>query len=539
MNAVSKNKADVIIVGSGLAGLACALSLAPRPVTIITKTISLAGGSSWWAQGGIAAAIGPGDSPVLHAADTLAAGGGLSDPVSVRDLTGEASQGVQWLLDQGIQLDRTSSGTLSLSREAAHQSARVVHAGGDATGKVVMEGIIQRVLDTPSIRVITDTFVDELICDDNGVRGVVAFSNQLGRHCQSARHVVLATGGIGSLWSHTTNPVEATGDGLAMAARAGAKLADLEFVQFHPTALDGDSTDGQTSLPLLTEALRGAGATLLDESGIRFMLDEHESAELAPRDVVSRAIYRRVRNGGRVFLDLRPILTAGNGYAFPHAMAIAGQNGFDPATEALPVTPAAHYHMGGVATDRDGRSSVAGLWACGEAAATGVHGANRLASNSLLEALAYSRRVAYAIKAEESISRPSAEAVHWHQPKLPQIAAESLRAIADAARTVMSQQVGILRSGPRLKSAHKKLSQLQGEFDALVPDGGSNKQGDFLLHRHWGETRNQLLVARLVTLAALRREDSRGAHFRDDFPLPRARWCHRQALTIEALVESH
>jgi L-aspartate oxidase len=442
-------------------------------------------------------------------------------------LTEESAQGLQWLREQGVAFDQMPGGALSLAREAAHQAARVVHAGGDATGKVLIQTIIDRVLEAPSIRILTDTFADELITDGTRVFGLVVDSAQFGRQQLHAPHVVLATGGIGSLWLHTTNPIEATGDGLAMAARAGAELADLEFVQFHPTALAGDHD--QTSLPLLTEALRGAGATLIDDAATRFMPAEHEAAELAPRDIVARAIYQRIRDGRRVYLDLRPVIAAGKSDAFPQALAVARQYGFDPETGPLPVTPAAHYHMGGVATDHKGRTSVAGLWACGEVAATRVHGANRLASNSLLEALIYARRVAMCITAEDNttVELQSPRQVSRIRTQRSAGARAVLHSILHAVRTVMSDQVGILRSGRDLETAVSTLQDLQRRFDMAARECDSA--------RLWGETRNSLLVARLVTLAALRREESRGAHFRHDFPIARELWCRHQGMTITAL----
>ena len=539
MSSSVKNETEVVIIGSGLAGLTCALALAPRPVTVITKTSSVAGGSSWWAQGGIAAAVGAGDSPVLHAADTIAAGAGLSDPTGVQELTEESAQGLQWLLDQGVRFDRTASGSLSLLKEAAHRSARVIHGGGDATGRVVIQTIVKRIIDTPSIRVLTDTFVVDLITDKNHVQGVVAFNAELGRHYHFAPHIVLATGGIGSLWLHTTNPMEASGDGLAMAARAGARMADLEFMQFHPTALAGDLEDSKTSLPLLTEALRGAGALLIDDLGVRFMLDKHEAAELAPRDVVARAIDQHVRDGHSVYLDLRPVVASANNDSFPQALAVAKQYGFDPASEALPVTPAAHYHMGGVATDRDGQTSIAGLWACGEVATTGVHGANRLAGNSLLEALTYARRVAAAIAVDGIAKKRSHKLVlaRLNEPILGREDTAALRSISHAAKAVMSRRVGILRSGVDLASASETLNDLQCELDNIACCRGWGDYANPDLVRLWAETRNCLLIARLVTLAALQREESRGAHYREDYPLPRAHWCRHQTMTIDALRE--
>ncbi len=528
MNSNHEIEADVVVVGSGLAGLVCALSLAPKSVTVITKTASVAGGSSWVAQGGIAAAIGPGDSPKLHAADTIAAGAGLSDATRVEKLTEESAGGLRWLRELGVPFDLDVGGGLSLAREAAHSVARVVHANGDATGKALISTIVKRVEEAPSIRVLTDTFADEIITDGSSVAGLIAYNKKHGLHVHRAPHIVLASGGVGVLWLHTTNPNEATGDGLAMAARAGAELSDLEFMQFHPTALADDVITG--CMPLLTEALRGAGATLIDETGIRFMQSEHEAAELAPRDVVARAIYRRIRSGGRVYLDLRPVLASGRGNLFPQALATARQYGLDPKTEALPITPAAHYHMGGVVTDSDGRTTVKGLWACGEVATTGVHGANRLASNSLLEALAYARRVASCITKSDRVELISRELGSLHIPEVGSLsrASENLEAIIKSLRLTMTRYVGVFRSGTDLKVACAELEDLQRQFDAVLRCRDAA--------RTWGECRNLLLIARLVTRAALQREESRGAHFRVDYPLSRDEWCHRQAMTTQSLL---
>lgn len=530
---------EVIVVGSGLAGLVCALALAPRPVTLITKTSSLAGGSSLRAQGGIAAAIGPGDSPEKHAADTLSAGAGLSDPEQVRQMTRDSANCLQWLLGQGVPFDRALDGTLSLALEAAHTTPRVVHAGGDATGLILMNSLIERVVESSSINVLQDTFVQDLLANDGRVHGLVSFSSSEGWTARRTQSVVLATGGIGTCWWHTTNPVEATGDGLAMAARAGATLADLEFVQFHPTALAVNQTNSGASLPLLTEALRGAGALLLDEAGTRFMLAEHAAAEMAPRDVIARAIHQRMRSGQRVFLDLRPVLSAGLGPSFPQVIAAAASAGFDPNCEPLPVLPAAHYHMGGVQTDRYGRTSVDGLWACGEVAMTGVHGANRLASNSLLEALTYALRVASDIENNSSPRRKN----HMRTPIIPRIPPEmtrdKLQSIEDAMRKLMSQKVGILRSGVELQAACSELSDMDAQLTAQSEQHAARSRPGNELVRTYGEIRNRLLVARLVTLAALRREESRGAHHRDDFPTVKLDWQHHQASTAEALLEAH
>lgn len=536
---MSETSDEIIVVGSGLAGLVCALAMAPRAVTLITKTSSLAGGSSLWAQGGIAAAVGQDDSPESHAADTVLAGAGLSDPGCVRQLTNESADSLQWLLEHGIRFDRTLDGALELAHEAAHRVPRVVHAGGDATGLNVMQSLIERVAESSSIRVLQDTFVYDLLVSNGEIRGLVTFNQTDGWTRHRTSKVVLATGGIGTTWWHTTNPVEATGDGLAMAARAGATLADLEFVQFHPTALAVDQTSSGASLPLLTEALRGAGALLLDEAGTRFMVAEHAAAEMAPRDVIARAIHQRTRSGKRVFLDLRPVLSVGLGSSFPQAIAAAAKAGFDPDYEPLPVSPAAHYHMGGVQTDRYGRTSVSGLWACGEVATTGVHGANRLASNSLLEALTYALRVVSDIQSTSTPRHANFLPIPTTPEILPMTARNELQSIEDGARKLMSQKVGILRSGIDLQDAYSGLAKLETQLTAVSVQRAPNSEPASELVRTYGEIRNRLLVARLVTLAALRREESRGAHHRDDFPNAMLDWQHRQAMTVDALLEAH
>ena len=520
---------DAIIVGSGIGGLVCALSLAPRSVTVVTKTARLDGGSSVWAQGGIAAAIGPGDSPAAHAADTVAAGAGLSDAAQAQHLTEAGVAAIDWLIEEGVPFDRDTSGQLMLGKEAAHGLPRIVHAGGDATGYVLMQSLIGRVRETPSITVLEDTFAYDLVVDKGRVCGILTFSAAEGWVLHQAPTVVVATGGIGMAWWHTTNPREATGDGLAMAARAGALLADLEFMQFHPTALAVEAQNDGASLPLLTEALRGAGALLLDADGQRFMASEHPDAELAPRDIVARAIFERTRAGQAVLLDIRPALAGEHGGAFPTAVKFARQAGFDPFNEPLPVTPAAHYHMGGIAIDQRGRTSLGGLWACGEVATTGIHGANRLASNSLLEALVFARDVANDIHDRDV---HAIKDVNAPMPKIPSaVRQDRIDAIVTEARDMMTQHVGIQRDGDGLATASHSLEALAQEL-AELPKG----QGSDTNVRAYGEARNLVLVSRLVAIAALQRTESRGAHCRRDFPAPDPAWRHSQSLTIDKLA---
>jgi L-aspartate oxidase len=525
---------DVIVVGSGMAGLITALSLAPRPVTLITKTPQLESGSSLWAKGGIAAAIGPGDTPEDHARDTLSAGAGLSDPARTLDLTREAAASLRLLVNEGVPFDRAVDGTLELAREAAHGRPRIVHAGGDATGRVMMAALIERVRRTPSITVLDNTFAQDLLVQDGVVRGLLAFEEEHGWMCRYASHVVLATGGIGMAWWHTTNPAESTGDGLAIAARAGAELTDLEFMQFHPTALAVDADNGGTKLPLLTEALRGAGALLVDDSGRRFMQTIHPDAELAPRDVVARAIEQQMSAGHRVFLDLQPVIESGKAEMFPEAVEACRSAGLDPAKEVVPVVPAAHYHMGGVQVDGDGRSTLEGLWACGEVANTGVHGANRLASNSLLEAVVYARRVAAGIVASR-LSHDKRPAPVPAIPNVPPPAiAHELDALVTATRRTMSRHVGIVRSGHGMRQSLSALKTLERRLETLVAAPGRLPPVFESVMRR-GEADNLLLVARLVSQAALDREESRGAHYRTDFPDSVAGWRRHQSTTLAPL----
>ncbi|HEV7368186.1 L-aspartate oxidase [Arenibaculum sp.] len=520
---IAVREAGAIVLGSGLAGLTAALALAsvptPAPVLVLTKTAGLAGGSSLWAQGGVAAALGPGDGPADHAADTVAAGAGLVDAAAAGLLAEEGAARVRDLLASGAPFDRAADGAPLLGREAAHGRARIVHAGGDATGRLLVGDLVRRLASAPSVRVGTEAFAADLVVRDGRVCGVLAFHRRGGWIFHRCGRVVLATGGIGAAWLRTTNPPEATGDGLAMAARAGAVLADPEFVQFHPTALAAGGTSAR--MPLLTEALRGAGAVLVDGAGRRFMPDEHPDAELAPRDVVARAVWRRVAAGEPVLLDMRAVL-AGRPDGFPTVRAVCAEAGFDPAREPVPVAPAAHYHMGGVATDDLGRSSVAGLWACGEVASTGVHGANRLASNSLLEALVFGARVAADV-AGRALPAPPPVAV----PAVPAVPDEALSAdLAAGLRTTLYEGAGLVRDADGLGCALDRIARDEAAL-AAAPGGASGYEAV----RRWGEARNLLLVGRLVARAALDRQESRGAHFRRDFPTPAAE-ARRRFLTL-------
>ena len=513
---------DAIVVGSGAAGLTAALELAPARVAVVTKGLLGLGGSSAAAQGGIAAAVGTGDTPALHAADTLAAGAGLADPAIVDLLTEEGPGRVMRLLVAGAAFDRRPDGSLALGREAAHGRRRILHARGDATGAEVMRTLTDQVRAAEHVTVFERTFAWDLTVDParNGrATGLVAVTDGGERLHLRAPAVVLATGGVGRLFARTTNPVEVTGDGLGLAARAGARLLDVEMVQFHPTAL---AAAGADPLPLLTEALRGEGAVLIetgadgrDGRGMRFMPSEHPDAELAPRDVVARAIDRRLAAGVPVFLDAREAVGTAFPEHFPTVFALCRRHGIDPRTEPMPVSPAAHYHMGGVESDAWGKTTLPGLWVCGEAAASGVHGANRLASNSLLEALVFGARVARSIEGAHVVPVPVARV-----PQPPPAGARRLppEAEGEAAvarlRALTWRFAGVERSGDGLATLLDALAA----FEPLAPAMG-------------GEGRNLLLAARLVTEAALVRTESRGGHYRSDFPEPRDVW--RRHLAVE------
>lgn len=505
--------ADVVVVGGGLAGLTAALELAPLRVHLLTKTRLGTGGASPWAQGGIAAAVGPDDSPALHAADTLAAAAGVADARAVELLTREGPRAVLRLVEWGARLDRSADRRFALGREAAHSRSRILHAR-DATGAELVRALVLCVEQVPHLAVFEDTFALDLALVDGAVAGVWARGEDGRIVLHRASAVVLATGGLGRLYSHTTNPPEATGDGLAMAARAGAPLADLEFVQFHPTALAVDADP----MPLLTEALRGRGAVIVDETGRRFLLDLDRAGELAPRDVVARAIALHLGKGHRVFLDAGHAIGARLAQEFPTVFALCARHGLDPTRDPVPVAPAAHYHMGGVLVDENGASELPRLWACGEVASTGVHGANRLASNSLLEAVVFGRRVARDVRRR---AHPAEERRRDPKPHDPAAlaACEPAEFTATTARlrSLMWTHVGLLRTRAGLEHALQEIDAIT----AALPPGRS-------------ELHNLLTVAPLVATAALARNESRGSHVRLDHPSPDPAWQCRQIRRLVA-----
>ena len=484
-----------VIIGSGLAGLwtAWRMAVAGRACLLVTKR-SLADSASAWAQGGIAAALGPGDSPALHAADTLAASDGLADPEAVRILTSEGPERIRQLVALGATFDRGPDGRLAFGLEAAHSRPRILHAGGDRTGAMLVHCLARIVADHPQIEIREHTEVARLLLADGRVVGVVAVVAGGGVLTLPAPAVVLATGGVGQLYALTTNPLVATGDGWALAHHVGAELRDIEFLQFHPTAL---KLAGVNPAPLISEAVRGAGATLVDQHGRRFLVEADPRAELAPRHVVARAVAAADRAGG-AWLDARRV----KGFAahFPSIRAMLAGHGLDPARDLIPVAPAMHYAMGGIATDLAGRSSVPGLWAVGEVACTGVHGANRLASNSLLEGLVFADRAGRALAALPARRPPAAspEASGWPPDRDADAECEALRR---QLRLVMTADVGIERSESSLLRAARALAELL----AAAPPSA------------W-RTRNQITVALLITEAARRRRETRGGHARLDYP---------------------
>ncbi|MGD9866847.1 MAG: L-aspartate oxidase [Hyphomicrobiales bacterium] len=504
---------DIVIVGAGLAGLFTALKLAPMPVTVIATAPLGEGTSSGWAQGGIAAAVSEGDSPEAHARDTMIAGAGIVDPKIARLLASEAPERIDDLLRYGVPFDRDLEGRLHLSREAAHSARRVVRVKGDMAGKAIMAAITVAARQTPSIRVIEGFAAHELTVADGRVTGLKlwpAAGNGAGEPVYlPARAIVLASGGAGQLYAMTTNPGYARGGGIAMAARAGAVIADAEFVQFHPTAL----SIGRDPAPLATEALRGEGAILVNGAGERFMPRWHKDAELAPRDVVARAVHEEVQSGRGAFLDCTQAVGERFAEAFPGIYEVCTSAGIDPAREPLPVAPAAHYHMGGVLTDANGRSSVDGLWACGEVASTGAHGANRLASNSLLETVVFGARIAEDLAG----MLPGRTRVGGDGVLDANVASTPVPQSVTRLRALMSAKVGVVRDRKGLEEALAFITGM--EADASLP----------------ASFRNMALAARFIAGAAWAREESRGGHFRKDFPEARTELAHRSYFTLAQL----
>ncbi|MDA9207875.1 L-aspartate oxidase [Octadecabacter sp.] len=485
----------ILIIGAGLGALYAALKLAPRPVVLISPETLGEGASSAWAQGGVAAAMDEDDSPDSHARDTVKAGAGTVDPDVADLVTGDARRYILDLTEMGTPFDRTADGDYVMSREAAHSFARVVRVKGDQAGAQIMAALIEQVGETPSVQALEGVMAVGLETDGGRVTGVAVQAAGDARSAPimlRAPAVLLAGGGSGGLYAVTTNPPRIRGQVIGMAARAGAAIADAEFVQFHPTAMDV----GEDPAPLATEALRGEGATLINANGERFMTAIHPDAELAPRDVVARAIYAQTQAGKRPLLDTRDVLGERIKDLYPAVAEACARSGIDPATDPIPVAAAAHYHMGGIATDTDGKSTLDGLWVCGEASSTGLHGANRLASNGLLEALVYARICADGIIADvDDVADAPLVALDFTSGGVP-----PEQDAVMALRNCMTNCVGVERDATGLKTALRTIADLEDRF---------GESPSFL---------NMCATATLIAAGALLREESRGAHERIDFP---------------------
>ncbi|MGY4957400.1 L-aspartate oxidase [Streptomyces nigrescens] len=561
-------EADVVVVGSGVAGLTAALrcAAAGRRTVVVTKA-RLDDGSTRWAQGGVAAALGDGDTPEQHLADTLVAGAGLCDENAVHTLVTEGPDAVHRLIGTGARFDTApGSDEIALTREGGHHRRRIAHAGGDATGAEISRALVEAVR-AAGLRTIENALVLDLLTDAEGrTAGVTLHVMGEGQHdgvgAVHAPAVVLATGGMGQVFSATTNPPVSTGDGVALALRAGAEISDLEFVQFHPTVLYlGPEAEGQQ--PLISEAVRGEGAHLVDADGTRFMVGRHELAELAPRDIVAKAIMSQAHEQGveHMYLDGRHFGAQMWETRFPTILAACRSHGIDPVTEPIPVAPAAHYASGGVRTDLRGRTTVPGLYACGEVACTGVHGANRLASNSLLEGLVFAERIAADIAAPhtpeaaagDAPGTPAHDAAEHTAPPAPSAPRTTLPLLAPETRTavqrIMTAGAGVLRSAESLARAAAELDRLHREATAAARPAGRDEPAGATATgsaapadrkapepgvEAW-EATNLLCVARVLVAAAQRREETRGCHWREDHPdRDDASWRRHFRITLEA-----
>ncbi len=505
------DKNTVIIIGAGLAGLFTALKLAPLNVKVISSKSLGSGTSSQWAQAGIAAAVGQNDSANLHKHDTISVGAGIVDEYAAGIMVEAGPNRIDDLINLGVPFDKGSNNKLLLKKEAAHGINRIVSVNGDMTGKAIMKTLSETVKKSNHIDVIENFNAVELLKDQDGIFGVVIQSNLDNKKEQRlySRNIIIATGGIGQLYEVTTNAVEAKGDGIAIAARIGADLSDLEFVQFHPTAFN----IGIDPAPLATEALRGDGAKIINENEERFLLRSHPEAELAPRDIVARAIYNEIKSGHKVFLDCRGVLGKSMKETFPTVYNFCKKNNIDPEKKPIPIAPAAHYHMGGITTDANGKTNIAGLWACGETASTGVHGANRLASNSLLEAIVFASIIAKNIK-----SLPSKNLIiknnKFSQSNVVEINSKDLKIL----KSIMTNKVGVERNGKELNEAFNDVSILNQKYKKI------------------NQINNTIITSLLIIKSAINRKEHRGSHYRSDFPKTNPLLKNRSKITIKDIT---
>lgn len=499
----------IVIVGAGLGALYAALELAPRPVLMISPETLGRGASSVWAQGGVAAAMDASDSAKAHAADTISAGAGTVDADVAAMVTAKAREHILNLTEKGTPFDRTPEGDYVMNLEAAHSAARVVRVQGDQAGARIMETLIEAIHHSPSVQVLENTLATGLDVKDGCVTGVYIHASDRPTEQVLIRTpaVLLAGGGSGGLFAHTTNPPRIRGQVIGLAARAGAVIADAEFVQFHPTAMDV----GEDPAPLATEALRGAGAVMINDAGERFMLALDERGELAPRDIVARGIFAETRAGRHPMLDTREAIGKDILTRFPAVAEACQRNGIDPVTQPIPIAVAAHYHMGGIDTDEHGRASLEHLWVCGEASSTGLHGANRLASNGLLEALVYARLAAKDIGAEVPETEMPPVDFDLNEDGADIFAPDSMTRL----REVMTAHVGVLRDEAGLKQALVEIAQLEAR------------------EAHSVTFANMCATATLIAASALERQESRGGHFRTDYPEPNPAFAQRSHMTLE------
>ena len=492
-------KSDVVIVGSGISGLMTAVSLYPRKVTLVTKRKLGEMSSSAWAQGGIAAAVTKQDSPKKHFEDTIKASSGLSDEKAVKTITEEALDIVKFLEKIGVNFDKNGN-EFSLSKEAAHSYRRVLKINGDQSGKFLVDHLIAYAKQQGHITFVEDISIDHIIQKENQCHGIMGHIHKNGAVDNfvffQSPNVILATGGLGSIYAHTTNPRDVYGEAIAMAAQANAQLVDLEFVQFHPTALDV----GLDPAPLLTEAIRGEGAYIIDENNERFLFEDDPLGEMAPRDVVSRSIHKHKTKGHSTFLDCRHFKINFE-KMFPTASQYLQHASIIPTKDLIPIIPAAHYHMGGIKVDINGRTSVDGLWACGECSSTGAHGANRLASNSLLEAFVFSKRIADTINSGPPKKGHKLINIENYIPKEKTISKIRAKKYIWQLRSAMNKFVGVERNQSTLDQAFIEFFRIERETKSLS-----------------AKLKDMLLVSKLITFAAMQRKESRGTHFRSDYP---------------------